>query len=170
MKKAIIIGINGAGKSYFSKKLAEKTGLPLVHLDNLYWRDNWERISSGEFDELLGKELARDEWIIDGNFQRTMEWRMDECDTVFYFDFSTLRGLCGVLGRMIKNGPRDDIGGNNTNRLNLPFMRDVISFNKSNRKKTRALIAAHPQVKTVVFKNRKQAERYLRSLDFPARG
>ncbi len=170
MKKVIIVGINGAGKSYFSKKLAEKTGLPLVHLDNLYWRDNWEKVSREEFDSLLEKELARDEWIIDGNFQRTMERRMDECNTVFYFDFSTFRGLCGVIGRMIKNEPRDDIGGNNTNRFNLPFIRDVITFNRNNRKKTYALIAAHPHVKTVIFKNRKQAERYLRSLDFPARG
>ena len=103
MKRILVIGGNGSGKSTFSKKLGEKTGLPVVHLDKIFWRGNWEYISREEFDVLLENELKKEEWIIDGNFERTLEERMKFCDTVFYFDFSTVQCLFGVTERVLKN-------------------------------------------------------------------
>ena len=76
MKRVLVIGGNGSGKSTFSRKLGEKTGLPVVHLDKIFWRGNWEYISREEFDVLLKTELEKAEWIIDGNFERTHEERM----------------------------------------------------------------------------------------------
>ena len=161
MKKAIVIGNCGAGKSYFSKKLAEKTGLPLVHLDVLNWRENWKSVSKDEFDRLLEAELEKEEWIIDGNYTRTIEHRMEKCDTVFWFDFSTLRSFLGVTERLIKREKRDDIGGNNAERFDIGFYRFVLTYNRKYRKNTLDIIARHPDVDVIVFKNRRQAEKYL---------
>ena len=161
----VIIGPNGSGKSTFSKKLGEKTGLPVVHLDKIWWRENWEYISREEFDILLRAELEKEEWIIDGNFERTLEERMKYCDTVFYFDFSTVQCLFGVTERVIKNfgKTKADMGGNCPERFDPEFYKAVLRFNKKNRPKTKILLEKY-KPKVIVFKNRKQANDFLNSL------
>ena len=88
MKKILIIGNAGAGKTTFARKLSQMTKIPLTHLDKLFWCGEWEHISRDEFDVLLDEVLSKDEWIIDGNFNRTLPKRLMHCDTVFFFDFS----------------------------------------------------------------------------------
>lgn len=165
MKRILVIGGNGSGKSTFSKKLAEKTGLPLIHLDKIWWRGNWEYISREEFYPLLDEELKRDEWIIDGNYEHTLERRLSFCDTVFYFDFPTAACLLGVTERVIKNygRTRDDMGGNCPEKFDFEFYKAIFRFNKNNRPKTKALLEKYkPNV--IVFRNRKQAEEYLENI------
>ncbi|MBQ6877365.1 MAG: topology modulation protein [Oscillospiraceae bacterium] len=165
MKRILVIGGNGSGKSTFSKKLGEKTGLPVVHLDKIFWHGNWEYISREKFDILLDSELKKESWIIDGNFERTLEKRVQYCDTVFYFDFSTIRCLFGVTERVLKNygRTRADMGGNCPEKFDLEFYKAILRFNKKNRPKTKTILEKYnPDV--IVFKNRKQAENYLNSL------
>ena len=76
MKKVVVIGCGGSGKSVFSRSFAELSGLRLYHLDNIWWREDGTNISREEFDVVLDGILATDEWIIDGNYQRTMERRI----------------------------------------------------------------------------------------------
>ena len=90
MERVLIIGGNGCGKTTLARTLAHKLSLPLVHLDKLYWRDNWQNVSPDEFDELLRLELAKPKWIIDGNIGRTLSHRIRYCDTVIYMDFPRL--------------------------------------------------------------------------------
>lgn len=165
MKRVLIIGGNGSGKSTFAKALAEKTGLPCVHLDKILWCGNWEYLSHEEFDILLEAELEKDCWIIDGNYERTLEKRLQYCDTVFYFDFSTVSCLFGVTQRIIKNygRTREDMGGNCPEKFDFEFYKAVLRFNKRNRPKTKTLLEKYkPNV--IIFKNRKEAKRYLSSL------
>ena len=127
MKRVLVIGGNGSGKTTFSKKLAEKTGLPLVHLDKILWRGNWEYLSREEFYPLLDAELQKEEWIIDGNYEYTLERRLRFCDTVFYFDFPTAACLFGVTERVIKNygKTRDDMGGNCPDRFDFEWIHPI---------------------------------------------
>lgn len=165
MKRVLIIGGNGSGKSTFAKALAEKTALPCIHLDKILWCGNWEYLSHEEFDILLEAELEKDYWIIDGNYERTLEKRLQYCDTVFYFDFSTVSCLFGVTQRIIKNygRTREDMGGNCPEKFDFEFYKAVLRFNKRNRPKTKALLEKYkPNV--IIFKNRKEAKRYLSSL------
>ena len=64
MKKIMIIGCCGSGKTTLAKKLSNKLNLPLIHLDKLNWRDNWENISKEEFDDLLWAEVVKPTWIM----------------------------------------------------------------------------------------------------------
>lgn len=163
MKRVIIIGGNGSGKTTFAYKLAEQTKLPLVHTDSIYWRDNWESVSRHEFDEILQVELDKDEWIIDGNNIRSIPERLKVCDTVFYFDFPSFVCLWGVISRCIKNygKSRSDMGGYCPERFNFQFYKQVLLFNRRNRKKLYAMIKEAKHVECIVFKSRRQVKRYL---------
>ena len=86
MQRAIIIGSPGAGKSVFARKLRDASGLPLYYLDKIWHKPDQTNISCEEFDLKLQDILRRERWIIDGNYQRTMEMRMRECDMVFLLD------------------------------------------------------------------------------------
>ena len=96
MKKIIVIGCPGSGKSTFAGKLNKKTGLPLFHLDNIWWKEDKTNISKEEFDQILNSIVCQDKWIIDGNYKRTFEIRMNACDTIFFLDYRNMaaHGKC----------------------------------------------------------------------------
>lgn len=100
MQKVIIVGCPGSGKSTLAIKLHKLTGLPLFHLDNLYWNPDKTHISREEFDEKLGEILRQDSWIIDGNFNRTYEPRIAACDAVIFLDYTEEVCLEGITGRV----------------------------------------------------------------------
>ncbi len=169
MKRILIIGNAGSGKTTFAKALAEKTQLPLVHLDKLFWCGEWEHLSRDEFDAVLQIELEKDEWIIDGNFSRTIPHRLKYCDTVFYFDLPAITCLWGSTVRVIKNygKSRDDMGGNCPeyfDKQKVSLYKAIFSFNRNHRKKYRKLLGEQKNKNVVIFKSRKQACSYLNSL------
>ena len=112
MKRVIVIGSPGAGKSTFSRNLRDRTGLPLYHLDNIWHKPDRTTISREEFDERMGAILAKDRWIIDGNYSRTLELRLKLCDTVFLLDYPLEVCLAGVNDRI---GKEKIFPGSNSN-------------------------------------------------------
>ena len=100
MKKVIIIGCPGAGKTTFAERLHKKTGLPLYYLDAIWHKPDRTHISREDFDARLTEIFAEDQWIIDGNYSRTIEMRLKECDTVFLFDLPPDVCLQGAIERL----------------------------------------------------------------------
>lgn len=169
MRKVLIIGNAGSGKSTFGRKLAEKTGLPLVHLDKLYWRGDWEHLSREEFDAALQAELDKPEWIIDGNFNRTLTHRLQYCDTVFFFDLPTITCLWGITKRIFTHHGkvRPDMGGNCReyfDKQKTVLYKDVLTFNKRRRKDYYEILGKTEHIDVVVIKSRKAANKYLKEI------
>lgn len=100
MKKVIILGSPGAGKSTFARKLRDLTGLPLYYLDLIWHKPDRTTVSRPEFDAALGEILATDEWIIDGDYSRTVERRLAACDTAFLLDYPVEVCVAGVTERV----------------------------------------------------------------------
>lgn len=169
MRKVLIIGNAGSGKSTFAKRLAEKSSLPLVHLDKLYWRGNWDHLTREEFDTVLQAELEKPEWIIDGNFNRTLPHRLKYCDTVFFFDLPTVTCLWGITKRVLQSygKTREDMGGNCPERFDKQkpaLYKNVLHFNKQHRRGYYQLLGKTENVNVIVFKSRKAVNEYLKEI------
>ena len=107
MNKILVIGCPGSGKSTFSKALHDLTGIPLFHLDMLYWNADKTTVERSVFLERLTETLRKSRWIVDGNYASTLELRLQACDTVVFLDYPVEICLAGICERRGK--PRSDI-------------------------------------------------------------
>lgn len=163
MERIVIIGCGGAGKSTLARQLGEKLDIPVVHLDKLFWRPGWVQVSREEFDKLHRDAIAQDRWIIDGNFDRTMEERIQRSDTVIYLDFSRFACLMGVCKRVLTTygKVRPDMGEGCPERIDWEFMKWVWDFNKNKREKNYRLLNEAEGKETIVLKNRRAVKKFL---------
>ena len=102
MQRVLVIGSGGSGKSTFSMQLAERLGLPLVHLDTLYWRDGWIETPKDEWVRVVAKVIAEPRWVMDGNYGGTLDMRMAAADTVIFLDMPRLVCLWRVVKRYVE--------------------------------------------------------------------
>ena len=166
MNRIMIIGSPGAGKTTLALRLSEKLGLPLVHLDALYWRDNWQSISNEEFDRLLMVELCKQKWIMDGNFGRTIPLRLAYCDTVIYLDYSKFTCVFGIMKRVAEwhGKTRPDMGKNCPEHVDLDFLKFAWTFHKKHNERYMKILKEADNKKVIILKNRKQAEKFIQSI------
>ena len=159
MKKVIIIGCPGSGKSTFARALHEKTALPLFHLDMLYWNADRTTVPKEIFLKRLYKVLKNESWIIDGNYSSTMEMRMEQCDTVFFLDFPLEVCLDGIKQRHGKK------------RSDIPWVEDgfdeeftefIKNYNRDNRPKVFELIEKYTDKNIIIFRSREEADEYIK--------
>lgn len=162
----MIIGCCGSGKTTLARKLSNKLNLPLIHLDKLNWRDNWQNISKEEFDDLLWAEVIKPTWIIDGNYERTIPLRLKYCDTVIYMDYSRISCLYGVIKRVVMGygKSRPDMGGYCPERFDFDFIKFVWNFNKNNRKRYYDILSSKEDIQVIILRNRRQAAHFLQGL------
>ena len=159
MKKIIVIGCPGSGKTTFAEKLRDRTGLTLFYLDAIWHKPDRTHISREEFDERILEIFSLDSWIIDGNYSRTVERRMAECDTVFLFDLPVEVCLHGAISRIGKK--RYDMPWCET-ELDPAFKEEIIEFPAKNLPRIYELIEKYKDGRTVVvFGSREEADAFL---------
>lgn len=162
MKRAVVIGCSGSGKSVFSRKLRDVTGSPLFYLDMIWHKPDGTNISREEFDEKLISIISRDSWIIDGNYQRTLETRIKACDTVFLFDLPTEICIEGALSRIGKK--REDMPWFE-NELDPEFRQWIESFRANQLPEIYRLLEKYENGREiVVFRTREQADKFIEKL------
>lgn len=160
MEKIIVIGCSGSGKSTFSRALHERTGIPLYHLDLLYWNSDRTTVTKEVFRKRLQNVLTLDNWIIDGNYGSTIEMRMAECDTVFFLDFPLEVCIEGIRQRQGK--PRPDMPWIETED-DEEFLDFIKNYNTQSRPKILALLEKYKEKNIVIFKNREEADDYIKN-------
>ncbi len=102
-KRIAIIGISGSGKSTVSRIVTAKTGLPLLHMDQHFWKGNWEAVPEPEYLKAHETLIQKDEWIIEGYIDSKMSDRIKAADLVLYLDYGGIHCGVGVIKRWIKH-------------------------------------------------------------------
>ena len=158
MKKVIVIGCPGSGKSTVSRALHNKTGIPLYHLDMMYWNADKTTVEKSVFLERLFAVLEKDEWIIDGNYGSTMELRMVACDTVIFLDYPLDVCLDGIRARRGK--PRSDMPWIETEE-DEEFIEFIRNYNEQQKPKVLELLEKYSDKNIVILGSREQADAFL---------
>ncbi|MBN1582581.1 MAG: DNA topology modulation protein [Anaerolineae bacterium] len=153
MNKIIIIGSGGAGKSVLARQMGEILGLPVFHLDALFWHPGWVETPRPEWEEKQKRILANKEWIIDGNYGGTMDLRLEACDTVVFLNFSRMVCLFRVLKRYVqfRGKTRPDMGDGCQEKLSLQFIKWIWDYPKSRAPKVTERVEDLSTAKTVVI-------------------
>ncbi len=161
MNKIIIIGCPGAGKSTFARKLRDHTGLPLYYLDMLWHKPDRTTVSRSEFDSRLKEILSKDQWIIDGNYGRTLEMRFQSCDTVFLLDLPTEECLTAAESRI--GTPREDLPWTET-EFDEEFRQWIVNFPQNKLPAIYQLINKYRNRKDIyIFHSREEINHYFQN-------
>ncbi len=162
MKKIMIIGCPGAGKSSLARELHARTGLPLYHLDMIWHKPDRTTVTREEFDARLAEILARDAWIIDGNYSRTIDVRLAACDTVFLLDLPVEDCLAGAESRI------------GTQRPDLPWLEEtldeefrqwILDFPRENLPRIYRLLEPYrARVQVVILRSHEEIDTYLKNM------
>ena len=161
MKKVIVIGCCGSGKSTFARHLHACTEIPLFHLDQLNWNADKTTVEKTVFLKRVKEVIEKDTWIIDGNYGSTMEMRMQACDTVFFLDYPVDVCIQGIYDRVGKV------------RTDMPWVEDEVdedlikfvkNYEKEDRPEVLNLLSKYKEKDIHIFRSRLDANRYLESL------
>ena len=159
--RIIVLGCPGSGKSTFARALAARTGLPLIHLDSVWWRADGSHISRDEFDRALSELLAGEKWIMDGDYSRTYEVRLRAADTVIFLDYPEDVCMAGIVGRLGEERP--DMPWTES-ALDPELVAMVKNYARDNRPVLLDLLRRYADRQVLVFTDRTRADRWLSEL------
>jgi adenylate kinase family enzyme len=145
VRRILIVGNSGGGKSTLARKLGERLGLPVIHLDVLFWKPGWVESDHAEFSARIVEALAAPAWICDGNFTGTFELRMSYADTIIWIDQPRLLCLVRAMRRVFiyPYGVRSDMAEGCREKVDFDFYRFIWAYNEKVRPRLEAALASH---------------------------
>ncbi len=164
VRRILVIGHPGAGKSTFTSNLGMKIRLPVIHLDKEFWRPGWVETPMNEWRKRTEMMVNRDEWIIDGTHDRTLDIRLLRADTVIFLDYSRYLCLWRILKRIVTSfgEVRPEMADGCPERIDLGFLRWVWNYRRDHYPIiSECLQTYYANGKMVVLKNPADALQFL---------
>ena len=163
MRKVLVIGPGGAGKSTLATQLGELLNIEVLHLDKFYWQPGWIETPKSEWLVTVGELVRRDSWVMDGNYSGTLDVRYKACDTVIFLDMSRTICLWRVLKRAIiyRRKRRPDMAEGCPERLTVEFILWIWNYPRRTRPKIVRMLESHSDKKIVWLRSQSDVERFL---------
>lgn len=164
MRRVLIIGNSGAGKSTLARRLGEKLGLPVIHLDVLFWKPGWVESEREDYRRRVLAALEAPEWICDGNFTSTFGLRMALSDTIVWIDQPPLLCLFRAIWRAItyRKGGRPDMAEGCTEKIDFQFYGFILTYNRKVQPLLEAALAEHgAHARVVRLRSDREIARFL---------
>ncbi len=168
-KKIILVGSGGSGKSWLAKRLADITGYRLIHLDCECWQPNWTKTPKEEWIKKQKEFIKGEKWIIDGNYNSSMELRFAVADLVVFLDINRFVCIWSVLKRRGKRG--SDFPDYLEEKMNfefIDFLKWIWAFPKTGKKRILDLHEKYPEKEFLVLKSRRAVMKFLKTLELQA--
>lgn len=169
MRRILVIGPCGAGKSTAAVEIGRLLDLPVHHLDRLHWREGWVESSREELVAALAPIMAGERWLIDGNYGGTMAQRIERADAVVYLDYPTWLCLWRAAGRAwrYRGRSRPDMAPGCPERFDLAFFWYILTFRRGPRRRTEERLLGH-EAKVRRFRRHGELRAWLDALATPA--
>lgn len=164
LRRVLVIGISGAGKSTFSRRLAARTGLPVIHLDTEFWQPGWKITPRAQWRPKVAKLVQREAWIMDGSFGASLDLRLPRADTVVWFDYPRHVCLHRAIWRVVTSygQVRADMAPGCPEQFDLEFLRFIWDFNAKSRPQIATMLAKHGgHLQPVVFRRDRDVAHFL---------
>lgn len=166
MKRILIIGSGGAGKSTLAKRLGKKTGIEVVHLDALFWNPGWVRTEKEEWLEIVRQAIEKDSWIIDGNFGGTLEMRARAADTIIFLDMPRLFCIYRIFKRWIiyRNTNRPDMAPGCNEKVDWEFFMWVWDYPNRSKPEKERVLNRYGREKTIIrLRSNREIEEFIQN-------
>jgi adenylate kinase family enzyme len=169
MRRVLVIGSGGAGKSTLSAQLSKRLGLPLIGLDILYWKPGWVPTPADEWSERVRVFSSQDAWVMDGNYGGTLDARLARCDTVIFLDLPRLVCLWRIITRAARylGRTRPDMPAGCPERLSWEFVVWVWAYRARRRPQIlNRLSALRGEKRVIILSSRRAVSAFLSNLPF----
>lgn len=145
MKRVAIFGCSGGGKSTLARKLGAKLGVPVIHLDVLFWQPNWTESETEPFRQRVEQAVAAPAWVTDGNFISTTCAHLAGADTIIWVDQPRWLCVWRALWRAISkyDQTREDMAEGCRERIDFPFLLYIWNWNRLTKPRFEAKLAEH---------------------------
>jgi len=166
--RIMILGSAGSGKSTLATQLSKITGVQVIHLDRFFWNPGWVQTPGDEMDEKVLNAASQDSWIIDGNYFRTLDIRLQRASCVIFIDFNKYLCLYRIIKRRFQNRgkTRHDMAEGCPEKLDMPFLKWVWNYPEHSRPIILTNIdeACKDKV-TIIIKNQKELKALLEKVE-----
>uniref|UniRef100_A0AAU1M326 Topology modulation protein n=1 Tax=Streptomyces sp. NBC_00148 TaxID=2903626 RepID=A0AAU1M326_9ACTN len=164
MRKVAIVGCGGSGKSHVARELGRILDAPVTHLDAAFYDDEWNALPRDKFTDVQRELVSQPRWVIDGNYNSTLQVRLEACDTVVLMDVSTVAALYGIFSRQLRHGAGHK-GNGVHNRIHWGVIKYVATYRRKMRPRVMANIDKFGSgADVVLLGNRRQTLRWLRKV------
>jgi len=166
MRKVLVIGSCGSGKSTFATRLGELLDLEVLHLDRFYWRPGWVKPTPDEWIKTVMDLIHRDSWIIDGNYSGTLDLRIPKCDTIVFLDLPRWLCLWRIMRRWLqyRKSQRHDMAEGCPEKIDGEFVLWVWNYPRRSKPRVMKLLEEHSEGKQIVWlRSRAEVEKFLSS-------
>lgn len=173
MKKILVIGSGGAGKSTFAKRLGELLNINVIHLDKLYWQPGWVEPPKEKWAALVEEICRYDEWIMDGNYSGTLERRLAACDVVVFLDLPPHICVWRVFKRVMqyRNMTRPDMAEGCHERFSLQFLLWVWNYRRRTRPKIAKMLKQREgEIKVIWLNSAAEIDQFLHAQENATNG
>jgi adenylate kinase family enzyme len=165
VERVAVVGCGGSGKSYVARELGRLLDLPVVHMDAVYFDDQWNPMPMERFEAAQCELVAEPRWVIDGNYNSTLQVRLEAADTVVFMDLPTRVCLWGILSRQLRHGRGQNEQNGAYNRLTGDVLRYVVGYRRKMRPRVLAKIHRHASgARLIMLTSRRQTRRFLRQV------
>lgn len=163
MKRVLVLGSSGSGKSTFARELGERLGIEAIHLDSYYWQPNWTSTPPEEWDKKLLNLLEKESWIMDGNYPASLPVRMQYADTVIFLDRGRVLSLLRCVGRLFeyRGESRPELAPGCNEKIDWDFLKWIWNYPRDVKPNIMAILEGQSRVKVIILNSDRQIFRFL---------